>query len=159
VLSIFTHSFSCCPVVVLLMCLCVCELCQVDGFGGAYYMDDANVPSLLSLPFLGLLDLSASRYDSLLKATNRNTSSNTSRTTMVNYDWASVYETTRPRLMNSSTNPFFFEGSDGEGIGGPHVGYGYAWPMAITMKALTSSDDDEVVYDKLLEYICTFIYF
>jgi uncharacterized protein len=107
-------------------------------------MDDANVPSLLSLPFLGLLDLSASRYDSLLKATNSNTSSNTSRTTMVNYDWASVYKTTRPRLMNSSTNPFYFEGSDGEGIGGPHVGYGYAWPMAITMKALTSSDDDEV---------------
>jgi hypothetical protein len=39
---------------------------EVDGFGGAVFMDDANVPSLLSLPYLGLLDLPPGRYKSLL---------------------------------------------------------------------------------------------
>lgn len=98
-------------------------------------MDDANVPSLLSLPFLGLLELPATRYQTLHQSNGD--SSNV-------YDWESVYEKTRPRLLNASTNPFFFQGNAGEGVGGPHVGYGYAWPMSITMRALTSNDDDEV---------------
>lgn len=35
-------------------------------------------------------------------------------------------------------------GDEGEGIGGPHVGYMYAWPMAIVTRAMTSSSDEEV---------------
>ena len=81
---------------------------EVDGFGNSYSMDDANVPSLLSLPYLGFL----SSADP-------------------------VYVATRGRLLHSQTNPFFFKGAAGEGIGSPHVGPGYIWPMSIIMRALT----------------------
>lgn len=77
-------------------------------------MDDSNVPSLLSLPYLGYLDQDDE-----------------------------VYQNTR-RMVWSEDNPYFFRGSAGEGIGGPHIGLNYAWPMSIIMKALTSSDKEEV---------------
>lgn len=64
---------------------------EVDCFGGRVLMDDANIPSLLSLPYLGFVD----RADP-------------------------VYQATRA-LVLSPQNPFFFQGSAGEGIGGPHV--------------------------------------
>ena len=77
-------------------------------------MDDANIPSLLSLPYLGFVDRKDPRY--LI---------------------------TRQRVL-SSKNPYFFRGASGEGIGGPHVGYGYIWPMSIAMRALTSTEESEV---------------
>ena len=77
-------------------------------------MDDANVPSLLAMPYLGDVDLDDP-----------------------------VYQNTR-RLVWSKSNPYFFSGKDGEGIGGPHVGYSMAWPMSIMMKAFTSTDDSEI---------------
>lgn len=87
---------------------------EVDGFGNRLFMDDANVPSLLAMPYLGDVDAADP-----------------------------VYLNTR-RLVWSESNPYFFSGSAAEGIGGPHVGYGMAWPMSIMMKAFTSSDDDEI---------------
>jgi meiotically up-regulated gene 157 (Mug157) protein len=87
---------------------------EVDGFGNHYFMDDANVPSLLSLPYLGAVSASDP-----------------------------VYQNTR-RYVLSESNPFFFKGSAAEGIGGPHVGQDMIWPMAITMRGLTSSDAQEV---------------
>jgi meiotically up-regulated gene 157 (Mug157) protein len=87
---------------------------EVDGFGNALFIDDANVPSLLALPYLG-----AAR------------SSDT------------VYQATR-RLVLSDDNPYFFSGSAAEGIGGPHVGLDMVWPLGITMRALTSTDADEI---------------
>lgn len=87
---------------------------EVDGFGNALMMDDANAPSLLSMPYLG----SVSADDPVYAATRR-------------FVW-------------SESNPYFFKGSAGEGIGGPHVGYGMAWPMSLTMRALTSDNDDEI---------------
>ena len=87
---------------------------EVDGYGGQTLMDDANVPSLLSLPYLGY------------------TSRNDTR-----------YLTTRALLL-SAGNPYFFNGSAGAGIGGPHVGIDYVWPMSIVIRAMTSSDDDEI---------------
>ena len=77
-------------------------------------MDDANVPSLLSLPYLGFVDPTDPKY--LI---------------------------TRQRVL-SGKNPYFFRGSGGEGVGGPHVGYGYIWPMSIAMRALTSTTELEV---------------
>ncbi|MDR1022394.1 MAG: glycoside hydrolase family 125 protein [Prevotellaceae bacterium] len=87
---------------------------EVDGFGNYLCMDDANIPSLLSLPYLGY----CSPTDP-------------------------VYQNTR-RLIWSKDNPYFFAGAAGEGIGGPHIGYDYIWPMSITMRALTSTNDDEI---------------
>nr|WP_321356078.1 glycoside hydrolase family 125 protein [uncultured Draconibacterium sp.] len=87
---------------------------EVDGFGNHTFMDDANVPSLLALPYL----CSVSKDDP-------------------------VYKNTR-ELVWSEDNPYFFKGKAAEGIGGPHVGYDMIWPMAIIMRAMTSSDDQEI---------------
>ena len=87
---------------------------EVDGFGNRFLMDDANVPSLLALPYLGDVDVNDP-----------------------------IYQNTR-RFVWSKDNPYFFSGKDGEGIGGPHVGYDMAWPMSIMMKAFTSNDDAEI---------------
>lgn len=87
---------------------------EVDGFGNHHLMDDANVPSLLAMPYLGDVD----RNDP-------------------------VYRNTR-RFVWSKSNPYFFSGKAGEGIGGPHIGFGMAWPMSIMMRAFTSDDDAEI---------------
>ena len=87
---------------------------EVDGFGNHLLMDDANVPSLLAMPYLG--DIAVNDP---------------------------VYQNTR-RFVWSEDNPYFFKGTAGEGIGGPHVGYDMAWPMSIMMKAFTSTDDAEI---------------
>ena len=87
---------------------------EVNGFGSYNLMDDANVPSLLAMPYLGSVATSDPVY--------RNTR---------NYVW-------------SAENPFFFKGSQAEGIGGPHIGLDMIWPMSIIMKALTSNDDKEI---------------
>ena len=87
---------------------------EMDGYGSQYNMDDANIPSLLSLPFLGYMD-----------------------------NTHPIYHDTRAYVL-SSRNPYYYAGTQGEGIGGPHVGNNYAWPMAIVVRAMTSSDDDEV---------------
>lgn len=87
---------------------------EVDGFGNYLLMDDANVPSLLSLPYLGDVDISNP-----------------------------IYQNTR-KFIWSERNPYFFKGKAGEGIGGPHIGYNMAWPMSIMMKAFTSTEDEEI---------------
>ncbi len=89
---------------------------EVDGFGGLNLMDDANVPSLLGLPFLGCVPLDDP-----------------------------IYRNTR-RFVWSKANPYFFKGSVAEGIGGPHIGIGYIWPMSLIMLAHTSEDEDEIRY-------------
>lgn len=86
---------------------------EVDGFGGQVLMDDANVPSLLALPYL-------------------NSSPD-----------AALYGRTRAFVW-SDRNPWFFRGSAGEGIGGPHEGAGMIWPMSQTIYALTSSSVSEI---------------
>ncbi len=86
---------------------------EVDGFGSQLLMDDANVPSLLGLPYL------ASSPD------------------------AALYERTRSFVW-SERNPWFFRGSAGEGIGGPHEGKDMIWPMSQTVYALTSNSDAEI---------------
>ena len=87
---------------------------EVDGFGNQLFMDDANVPSLLAMPYLGDVDVNDP-----------------------------VYQNTR-RFVWSEDNPYFFKGKAGEGIGGPHICSDIIWPMSIMMKAFTSQDDKEI---------------
>lgn len=89
---------------------------EVDGFGNAYFMDDANIPSLLAMPYLGAV----AQNDP-------------------------IYRNTR-KLIWSKDNPYFFKGTAGEGIGGPHIGYDMIWPMSIIMRAETSSSDEEILH-------------
>ncbi len=88
---------------------------ETDGFGSHLIMDDANVPSLLSLPYLN----SISKTDP-------------------------IYLNTR-KLLFSSDNPFFYKGKYAEGIGGPHIEKDdMIWHMSIIMRAMTSTSDEEI---------------
>lgn len=86
---------------------------ETDGFGNYNLMDDANVPSLLSIPYLGY----RSKEDA-------------------------VYQNTR-RFILSEDNPYYFEGSAARGIGSPHTPESYIWHIALSMQGLTSNDEQE----------------
>ena len=87
---------------------------EVDGHGGSVLMDDANVPSLLSLPYLGWCDVNDS-----------------------------LYSATRAWVL-SSANPWYASGSHAAGIGSPHTPEGHVWPIAVAMAGLTSRSPSEV---------------
>lgn len=88
---------------------------EINGFGSHNLMDDSNVPSILSLPYLA--------NTSLLSA--------------------ELVKNSRQFALSAS-NPFFFRGKAAEGIGGPHVGMDYIWPMSITMRGISSHDPNEI---------------
>lgn len=96
---------------------------ETDGQGNMLLMDDANSPSLLSAPYLGYL-----------KADDP------------------VYQNTRKFILSHS-NPWYFEGAAAKGIGSPHTGTNKIWHIAITMQALTSTDEEEI--KKCLEMLCS----
>jgi meiotically up-regulated gene 157 (Mug157) protein len=87
---------------------------EVNGYGSYNLMDDANVPSLLSLPYLNAMPVTDP-----------------------------IYQNTR-KLLLSSSNPFFYKGKAGEGIGGPHAGKDQIWPLGIITRGLTSTNDAEI---------------
>ena len=89
---------------------------EVDGYGGHNCMDDANVPDLLSLPYL-----------CPVKPTNP------------------LYQTTRQRVL-STRNPYYFKGRAAEGLGGPHSGLNMIWPLGLITQGMTSTDDGEIRY-------------
>lgn len=95
---------------------------EVDGYGNTLCMDDANAPGLLSLAYLELLPANDP-----------------------------LYQRTRAFAL-SLDNPYFFRGTAGEGIGGPHIGRDYIWPMSILMRALTSNSDAEIT--RCLQTLC-----
>lgn len=87
---------------------------EVNGFGSYSLMDDANIPNLLALPYLGAVELNDP-----------------------------IYQNTR-RFVLSEDNPFYFKGSAGEGLGSPHTGLDRIWPIGLVAQGLTSQSDDEI---------------
>jgi meiotically up-regulated gene 157 (Mug157) protein len=86
-------------------------------------MDDANAPGLLSLAYLELLPQTDP-----------------------------VYQRTRAFAL-SAGNPYFLQGKAGEGIGGPHIGLDFIWPMSVLIRGLTSNSDSEIA--ECLQILCT----
>ena len=88
---------------------------ETDGYGNYNLMDDANSPSLLSMPYLGF----CGKEDEL-------------------------YRNTR-RFILSPENPYYYEGKKAKGMGSPHTPAGYVWHIGIVMQALTSNDREEIL--------------
>ena len=86
---------------------------ETDGFGNYNLMDDANVPSLLSIPYIGYRPINDP-----------------------------VYQATRNYVL-STKNPYFFEGTKASGIGSPHTPRDYIWPISLIMQGLTTTDRQE----------------
>ena len=86
---------------------------EVDGTGRRLMMDDANVPSLLSLPYLGWCEKNNE-----------------------------IYLNTRKYVL-SKNNPFYYEGKFAKGIGSPHTPENYIWHISLIIEALTTDDKQE----------------
>ncbi|MEM7484561.1 MAG: glycoside hydrolase family 125 protein [Bacteroidota bacterium] len=87
---------------------------EVDGFGNKVFMDDANVPSLMSLAYLDK-----------------------------KFTGEATYKNTRAFLI-SDFNPYYLKGKVAEGQGSPHTGKEKIWPMGVILRALTSTDKSEI---------------
>lgn len=86
----------------------------MDGNGKSVIFDDANLPSLVSLAYMGFVD-----GNDL------------------------VYRNTR-ELMLSTKNPYYYEAGKFKGIGSSHTPHRTIWPLALITQILTSSSDDEI---------------
>lgn len=88
--------------------------CETDGMGNRKLFDDANVPSLLSIPYIGYAD----KNDEMYKRTRE--------------------------FILSEDNPYYYKGKFGEGVGSPHTKPGFIWHIALSMQGLTSDDPEEI---------------
>jgi meiotically up-regulated gene 157 (Mug157) protein len=95
---------------------------EIDGFGSANLMDDANIPSLLSIPYM---NYTSSRFPVEEKGGDEKR------------EHAQLYNNTRAFVL-SDHNPYFMRGPPLSAIGGPHLGPGKSWPMAAIMRAMTA---------------------
>jgi meiotically up-regulated gene 157 (Mug157) protein len=86
---------------------------EVDGLGNAALLDDANPPSLLSLPYLGFCAPDDLRY-----------------------------RATRAWVL-SPRNPCWTTGRVVHGVGSTHAHRGWVWPLAIAVEGLTAIDEEE----------------
>lgn len=87
---------------------------ETNCLGNYVLDDDANIPSLLSIPYL--------EYP---------------------YIDQSVYENTRKYIL-SKNNKYYYEGNILKGIGSPHTPNNRVWPLAISMQGITSNDSNEI---------------
>jgi meiotically up-regulated gene 157 (Mug157) protein len=87
---------------------------ETDGRQRYNLMDDANIPNLLTLPYIDWCNA----FDP-------------------------TYAATRAFVL-SPANPFYFSGRYAQGLGSPHTPHGYVWPLGIIGRALTATDSTEV---------------
>ncbi len=87
---------------------------EVDGFGNFYCIDDGNIPSLMSLPYLGAVPVTDP-----------------------------LYQHTR-EFLQSDKNPYYCHGTAASGPGGPHVGMNMIWPLGLITEGLTATSDQEI---------------
>ncbi|KAH6678634.1 hypothetical protein B0J14DRAFT_583158 [Halenospora varia] len=106
---------------------------EIDGYGGTNLMDDANIPSLLSIPLFGYPTSPFPLPPPQKGEPVRN--------------HAAIYNNTRAFVLSDS-NPYFMTGPALSAIGGPHLGPGKGWPMAAIVRALTAFDKDLGVGEK-----------
>ncbi len=86
---------------------------ETDGNGNYCIMDDANVPSLLSMPYFYFCSKDDEKYLRTRK------------------------------MMLSKANPYYYEGTAAKGIGSPHTPVDYIWHIALSIQGMTSCDDAE----------------
>ncbi len=86
---------------------------EVDGRGNVLVADDANLPSLLSLPLAGW----CRRDDPLYLATRE--------------------------VVLSPANPWYYSGTSAAGVGSPHTPPKHVWPLAIAATGLTACDETQ----------------
>lgn len=86
---------------------------ETDGHGNYNLMDDANVPSLLSIPYLGYCEPDDP-----------------------------VYQNTREFLL-SDDNPYYYRGKAARGIGSPHTPENYIWHIALAIQGMTAQTVEE----------------
>jgi meiotically up-regulated gene 157 (Mug157) protein len=87
---------------------------EIDGYGDYYCIDDGNVPSLLSLPYIDAVG-----------------------------PGDPLYLNTRHFVLSDS-NPYYCIGKAAAGPGGPHVGRDMIWPLGLIVQGLTSASDAEI---------------
>ena len=88
-------------------------VCETDGMGNYLMIDDANIPSLLSVPYIGYADIDDEIYQN------------------------------KRRFLLTKDNPFYFEGKYAKGIGSRHTPDNYIWHMALVMQGMTSDNNEE----------------
>jgi meiotically up-regulated gene 157 (Mug157) protein len=89
---------------------------ECDGLGNYLLQDDANIPSLLSLPYLGVCS-----------------------------ETEETYLNTRDFVL-SDKNPYFFRGKVLSGLGSQHTPENQVWPLGIAMQGITSTSAEEIEY-------------
>ncbi|KAJ7616584.1 Six-hairpin glycosidase-like protein [Roridomyces roridus] len=89
---------------------------EVDGYGGTAMQDDPNVPSLVSIPYLGFVN-----------ATNN------------------VYANTRKMVLSTQGNPYYGFGPMIRGVSSPHIDEKHVWPMGLITEVVTSTEDSDIL--------------
>lgn len=141
---------------------------ETDALGNYNLMDDANVPSLLSIPYIGYkcgddgrncgtgcacaadkVECTAYKCGSFVQNGECAADKDAGGTQSLD---GNVYVNTRAFIL-SRDNPYYYVGKSISGVGSPHTPAEYVWPISLMMQGLTSDNPDEInsLVDMLLD--------